>query len=183
MNESMPRFEALIEAHHDELYRYIWRMLNTANRSDAPEEAGDLTQETFVRAYRAYPRLRADSNIRAWLYKIATNCVYSAFKRDKRRFATALPLLDEHDSILEDVSLAPDMQFLAGEAMDTIREAIVELPDKQRAALLMRYVQEMDYGEVAEALNCSEDSARANVYQAIKHLRVRLVDKSSQEVM
>jgi len=183
MTQSIPRFEVVVETYHDELYRYIWRMLNTANRTDAPDESGDLTQETFMRAYRAYPRLRADSNVRAWLYKIATNCVYSALKRDRRKFGATIPLLDEHDEVADQPGAAPDMQFLAGEAAEAVQEAIAGLPAKQRAALVMRYVQELDYAEIAVSLDCSEDSARANVYQAIKRLRVNLGAEASQEVM
>lgn len=183
MNQSIPRFEVVVEAYHDELYRYIWRMLNTANRADAPDESNDLTQETFMRAYRAYPRLRADSNVRAWLYKIATNCVYTALKRDRRKFGMTLPLLDEHDEVADLDSAAPDVHFLAGETAEAVQAAIALLPDKQRAALVMRYVQELDYAEIALSLDCSEDSARANVYQAIKRLRVRLTAQANEEVM
>lgn len=183
MTQSIPRFEVVVEMYHDELYRYIWRMLNTANRTDAADESGDLTQETFMRAYRAYSRLRADSNVRAWLYKIATNCVYSALKRDRQKFGSAMPLLDEHDEILEDGHDTPDMQFLAGETAEAVQAAIARLPAKQRSALIMRYVQELDYAEIALSLDCSEDSARANVYQAIKRLRAWLAAESNQEVM
>ena len=183
MAQSVPRFEVVVETYHDELYRYIWRMLNTANRTDAPDESGDLTQETFMRAYRAYPRLRADSNVRAWLYKIATNCVYSALKRDQRKFGATVPLLDEHDEVVDDSGAAPDTHFLAGETAEAVSAAIAGLPDKQRAALVMRYVQELDYADIALSLDCSEDSARANVYQAIKRLRASLSVQVNEEVL
>ena len=176
MNESLPRFETLIETFHDEIYRYLWRMLNDASRSDAADEAHDLAQEVFLRAYRAYPRLHADSNVRAWLYKIATNCAYSAFEREGRKSGRAVPLLDEHDGVPDELDLQPDMQFLVEEKMGEIRAAIGELPAKQRAAFLMRYLHELEYTYIAEALNCSEDSARANVYQALKRLRSMLVE-------
>ncbi len=176
MNEPLPRYETLIEAYHDEIYRYLWRMLNDASRSDASDEAQDLAQEVFLRAYRAYPRLHAGSNVRAWLYKIATNCAYSAFEREERKSGRAVPLLDEHDSVPDDLELQPDTQFLTGETMDAIRAAIGELPGKQRAAFLMRYLHELKYREIAEALNCSEDSARANVYQALRRLRSTLAE-------
>jgi RNA polymerase sigma-70 factor (ECF subfamily) len=176
MTASAPNFERVIETYHDEIYRYIWRMLNGASRSDAANEAHDLAQEVFMRAYRAYPRLRPGSNIRAWLYKIATNCVYSAFEQDRRKWARDIPLIDERDDVSDDVALQPDIRFLVDESMEMVRRAIDELPPKQRAGLLMRYIQELDYPEIAEALGCSEDSARANVYQAIKRLRAALAE-------
>lgn len=176
MNESLPNFETVIEAHHDTIYRYLWRLLEGASRSDASDAAHDLTQEVFMRAYRAYSRLRAGSNVRAWLYKIATNCAYSSFERDRHTARQMAPLLDEHDSVSDQDTLQPDAQFLADETLDEIRAGISRLPAKQRAALIMRYVQELGYSEIAEALACSEDSARANVYQAIKRLRLMLVE-------
>ena len=177
MTASAPNFERVIEIYHDEIYRSIWRMLNGASRSDAADEAYDLAQEVFMRAYRAYQRLRPDSNIRAWLYKIATNCVYSAFEQDRRKWAKDIPLIDEHDDVSDIAALQPDIQFLADESMKTVRRAIDDLPPKQRAGLLMRYIQELEYPDIAEALGCSEDSARANVYQAIKRLRMTLAEK------
>lgn len=176
MAETLPRFEDIIETHHDEIYRYVWRLLDGAHRSEGAVEAHDLVQEVFLRAYRAYARLRPGSNVRAWLYKIATNCTYSAMRREHRGGAAGLPLIDERDAQLDDADL-PDAQFVIGQTLESVRQAITELPPKQRAALVMRYVQELEYDEIATALGCSEDSARANVYQAIKRLRVALAEE------
>jgi RNA polymerase sigma-70 factor (ECF subfamily) len=177
MNESLPRFEDLIEAHHDEIYRYLWRLLDGGNRSNASVEAHDLTQEVFMRAYRAYGRLRPGSNVRAWLYKIATNCAYTALERDRRTSGQDMALDDEHDVLADEVDGRPEAQFIAGESIEAVRKAIGGLPTKQRAALVMRYVQELEYEQIADALGCSEDSARANVYQAVKRLRVVLTEQ------
>jgi RNA polymerase sigma-70 factor (ECF subfamily) len=174
MSASLPRFETLIERHHDEIYAYLWRLLADATFADRASDAHDLTQEVFLRAYRAYPRLRANSNIRAWLYKIATNCAYTLFTHS-RRWPTANPLAwDEAD---EPVAGEPSLEDLAalGEMLGALRESIAQLPPRQRAALLMRYVQELEYAEVAQALECTEEAARANVYQAIRRLRGILV--------
>jgi RNA polymerase sigma-70 factor (ECF subfamily) len=177
MNESLPRVEALIESHHDEIYRYLWRLLDGASRSNASLEAHDLTQDVFMRAYRAYGRLRPGSNARAWLYKIATNSAYTAFERDRRKSRQDIALDDEHDALSDEADLRPEAQFITGETVEAVREAIGGLPTKQRAALVMRYVQELEYEEIADALGCSEDSARANVYQAIKRLRIMLAEQ------
>ena len=176
MAEALPRFEDIIETYHDEIYRYVWRLLDGSRRSEGALEAHDLVQEVFLRAYRAYARLRPGSNVRAWLYKIATNCTYSAIRREYRGGGVELPLMDEHDARPDDADL-PDVQFVIGQTLESIRQGIAELPPKQRAALVMRYVQELEYDEIASALGCSEDSARANVYQAIKRLRVALAEQ------
>jgi RNA polymerase sigma-70 factor (ECF subfamily) len=161
----------LIEHHHDEIYRYLWRLLNRAGRTDSAVEAQDLTQEVFLRAYRAFGRLRRDSNYRAWLYKIATNCAYSALKRDQRQDCDSVPILDEVHQVPADEGQSPDHQVVLGEALEAVRRAIALLPPKQEAAVVLRHVQGLSYPEIAQALECSEDSARANVYQGLRRLR------------
>src|SRR5262249_53949861 len=74
-------FEAVVAAHHDEIYRYLLR--TTGRRSDAD----DLSQDTFLRAYRAYGSLARDTNVRAWLFTIATNLCRNHFRALKRRHA------------------------------------------------------------------------------------------------
>jgi RNA polymerase sigma-70 factor (ECF subfamily) len=167
MTDTLPRFEVLIADHHDEIFRYLWRLLDSGGLVD---QAEDLAQEVFMRAYRAYDRLRPNSNVRAWLYKIATNCAYSALKRGQR---DPLPLIDD----APDGRLQPHQQVSYNETLAEVQAAIETLPQKQRAALIMRYLQELDYAEIADALNCSEDSARANVYQALRRLRCDLANE------
>lgn len=169
MTEVALRFETLIAAHHDEIHAYMWRLLRNAGWADAEVEAEDLVQDVFLRAYRAFPRLRADSNVRAWLYKIATNCTYTALRRDGRRPVDSLPQEDAVSLAAPDAG--PEQQVVGREALARVRRSIAALPDKQRAALVLRYVQELDYASIAEALACSQDSARANVYQALRRLR------------
>lgn len=164
------RFETLIEQHHDEIYGYLWRL--TRNTADAQ----DLTQEVFLRAYQAFGRLRSEHNLRAWLYKIATNCAYTAFKRDKRQAQHTVALLDDAHGAPADAA-SPHQQTAVNESLAAVRQAMAGLPDKQRQALLLRHVQGLEYAEVAQALGCSQDSARANVYQAIRRLRRELGDR------
>lgn len=169
MTTTPPRFEILIERHHDEIYSYLWRLLHGTGGLGGATDAQDLTQEVFLRAYRAFGRLRPDSNYRAWLYKIATNCAYTALKRGQRDGAS-LP-----DNIADAAPL-PHQQVIHNETLATVQQAIEGLPPKQHAALVMRYLQGLKYAEVAQALDCSEDSARANVYQAIRRLRRELAE-------
>ncbi len=77
-------FEQLVTQHHREIYLYIWRLTRGA------DEAQDLFQETFLRAYRAYARLSADADTRAWLFKIATNLCRNYFRRRKRSLHVGL---------------------------------------------------------------------------------------------
>jgi RNA polymerase sigma-70 factor (ECF subfamily) len=163
------RFETLIERYHDEIYRYLWRLLNGAGRTDSDLEAQDLSQEVFLRAYRAFGRLRRDSNHRAWLYKIATHCAYTALKQGQRQDDHSGPF-EVHET-LAGAEPSPEHQVDVDETLEMVRRAIAILPSKQRAAVVLRHVQGLDYAVIAQALDCSEDSARANVYQALRRLR------------
>jgi RNA polymerase sigma-70 factor (ECF subfamily) len=153
-----PVFEELVEAHSAELFGYLWRMLGDE------ADAQDVLQDTFVRAFRAYPRTHND-NLRAWLYKIATNRARTQLRRGALRSHTPL---DEHHASGErpiDHQVAERLDLAA------VRAAVDKLPGKQQAALLMRKYQQLEYTEIGAALDCSEDAARAHVYQALKKLR------------
>ncbi len=165
----MERFETLIERHHDEIFRYLWRMLRRE------QDAEDAAQEVFMRAYRAYDRLRPDSNARAWLYKIATNTALTMLKRQGRDARNAPQVGDGMLNALPGNDPPPPERVMRAEAEAAVRAQIDALPGKQQAAVVMRYLHELDYADIAGALDCSQDSARANVYQALKKLRASLV--------
>jgi RNA polymerase sigma-70 factor, ECF subfamily len=158
-----PRFEDLLDRHHDELFRYLWRLLGKERQSDPTLDPEDLVQEVFVHAYQAFPRLREGSNYRAWLYKIATHCVFTRLRQSKRRSENlrALALAN----VANDDGRAPTMK------LGQVRIAIKQLPGKQRACLMLRYLQELDYSEIAKITGSTASSARANVYQALRYLR------------
>jgi RNA polymerase sigma-70 factor (ECF subfamily) len=177
MTEPAVRFETLIERHHDEIHAYLWRLLRNAGGATADVEAADLTQDVFLRAYRAFGRLRAGSNYRAWLYKIATNCAYTALRQGRRRATHSVPLDDGARFAVAAASPPPDQQLAAEEALQRVERAIAALPPKQRMAVVLRYVEELDYGAIAQALECSQDSVRANVYQALRRLRQELAEE------
>ena len=164
------RFEELIERHHDEIFAYVWRLLAGDRSSDRKTEAVDLVQEVYLRAYRNFSRLRANTNYRAWLYKIATNCAYSRLRqiRDGRRKAAALA------SVAAVAESASDIPASHGQIDRRLRFLVNQLPAKQKACVTLRYLQDLDYPEIAQILSCSHESARANVYQAIRRLRLAL---------
>jgi RNA polymerase sigma-70 factor (ECF subfamily) len=173
------RFERLIERHHDEIYAYLYRLKHSGG-SDPAVEAEDLTQEVFLRAYGAFERLSPDSNHRAWLYKIATNCAYTALKRGQRHAQHQVELLDEVHAVPGGEGRAPEQQVMLNERLESVRREIATLPPKQQAAVVLRHGQGLDYGAIAEALVCSEDSARANVYQGLRRVRRALAAERTE---
>ena len=152
----------VLALHHAEIHRYVVRV--TARSSDAD----DLSQETFIRAFRAHRTLPRDANFRAWLFAIATNVCRNYFRGEKRRrlaYAAA-----GSDAPTAD-SASPDGRVLVSEASGRIDAIVAALPMKQRLAFTMRKMHDLDYEAIGKSLSCSEDSARAHVFQALKKIR------------
>lgn len=159
MRQPPTAFSRLAERHRAEIERYLGRLLG----NDA--DAQDACQDTFLRAQRAFPRLVPGSNARAWLYRIATNSARNAARGRSRRTARLADV--ELDGIAAAGVATPEdrMQLRA------VARAAEALPPRQRAALVLRQFQDLDYAEIAATLGGTETAARANVYQALKKLR------------
>lgn len=158
-------FEKLMRQHEREILRYLLRVLG--NRDDA----ADLFQETWLRAYRAYPRLHAQVDSRSWLYAIAVNLCRNRARAGARRRRVIVSAIQA--DVSADQALLP-CGFAAendGYVALHMRELIAGLPQKQREAFCLRYFAGLDYGAIAAVLNCSQTSARANVSQAARKLK------------
>jgi len=154
-------------AHHAEIYRYLRRLTFRS------AEAEDLSQETFLRAFRAYRALPPDANVRAWLFAIATNLFRNSLRAAKRRRAAYDTAKGKERG---DGGEGPEGAALFNEARATVEAVIDALPAKQRAAFVMRKVHELPYEEIATSLACSSDTARAHVFQAFRKIRHALDD-------
>ena len=161
-----PDFEELVERHSAEIFAYLWRMLRETS------DAEDCFQETFLRAFRSYVRVRAGTNYRAWLYKIATNTARSQWRQKKRGDAYTIQL--DPDRQADEMSTADRVEQKA--LLRAVAQAVEHLPQQQRAALIMRKYQELSYAEIATVLECTEAAARAHVYQEVKRLREQLAE-------
>jgi RNA polymerase sigma-70 factor (ECF subfamily) len=166
-------FEQLVTQHHREIYLYIWRLTHGA------DETQDLFQETFLRAYKAYERLPAAANTRAWLFKIATNLCRNYFRRLKRHQSVGL-----HD-VLTVVEQGwprgngttpddPEQRLLSHDLERAVLALIDDLPVKQKAALIQRKLHGLPYDNIAASLQCSPEAVRAHVFQALKKIRTAL---------
>jgi RNA polymerase sigma factor (sigma-70 family) len=147
----LPPFQRLLEEHRVDVYRFLVAAVG-------PQEAEDCFQETFLSALRAYANLRDDSNLRGWLFTIATRKAMDHWRASARR---PLPV--------ETVPERPALQ--TGHTEPELWQAVGELPPMQRAAVIHRYVMDRPYAEVAQALGCSEEAARANAYEGRRKLR------------
>jgi RNA polymerase sigma-70 factor (ECF subfamily) len=158
-------FEQIMQRHEREIMRYLLRI--SGNRADA----ADLFQETWLRAYRAYPRLKPESGVRPWLYAIALNLSRNRARDGARRAKVIVPENKENPAANRSGKIDHALNENDGYAAVHLRELMSALPAKQREALYLRYFAGLEYAEIAVVMGCSQDSARANVSQAIKKLK------------
>lgn len=156
-------FEQIMRRHEREIMRYLLRA--SGNR----EDAADLFQETWLRAYCAYPRLEPDSKVRPWLYTIAVNLCRNRARDGIRR--AAVIVADEAANPAAERKAHQPLSENDGYAAVRLRELMAALPAKQREALQLRQFAGLDYAEIAEVMNCSQQAARANVSQALRKLK------------
>jgi RNA polymerase sigma factor (sigma-70 family) len=152
-----PPFDEAIRRHEREIMRFILRA--TGDRDDAL----DLFQETWLRAYRSYRQLDSADGLRPWLFRIAGNLCLNR-KRDRARRARVIA--DVEFTEAKAASMAP-----MHESALHLKSMLRRLPNKQRQALVMRKLAGLDYSEIASALECSEEAARAGVSLAMKKLK------------
>jgi RNA polymerase sigma factor (sigma-70 family) len=146
----LPPFQRFLDAHSEVVLRYL---IAAVGRHDAD----DAFQETFLSALRAYPRLRPDSNLQAWVLTIAHRKALDHHRARARR-----PILEE----VPEVAVTD-----SGPADDALWDQVRALPPKQRGAVALRYAADLDYEAIGEALGTSADAARRNVHEGIKKLR------------
>jgi len=157
-----PPFEEAMKSLEREIMRFLLR--STGDREDSL----DLFQETWLRAYRAYTRLKSEDGLRPWVFSIAANLCRNR-ARDRARHARVIAN-DGRDPI-EAAELAPAAMTESPDGALNLKRALRSLPGKQGRAFLMRKFAGFEYHEIAAALDCSAESARASVYQALKKLR------------
>jgi RNA polymerase sigma-70 factor (ECF subfamily) len=153
-------FDELVRRYQGPLYYLCLRYV----RIEA--DAKDLAQRTLVKAYSALAGFRAASSFRTWLYRIAINLCLNHL-RDRKR--------EEMRPELGDALIAPpsggERALIDRERGARLRDAIAELPPKQRMVLELRVYDELPFREVAELAGCSENSAKVNFHHAVKRLR------------
>lgn len=157
--------DELVRRTRPELCAYLMRLLGNA------DDAEDACQDALLRAHRAYPRLTHRRNLRAWLFAIATRSGLNHRRRLRRSIARTAADVDP------ELLPAPAGASPAQRAkVRHVLRAVESLPPKQRAALMQRQFHGLTYDEIGAAIGCSGQSARANVYQAIKRLRALLTE-------
>jgi RNA polymerase sigma factor (sigma-70 family) len=150
----LPPFQRFLDTHRDLVWRYLVRAVGRG-------EADDCFQETFISALRTYPRVRPDSNLRAWVLTIAHRKALDVHRARARR---ALPVAD--------VAAVDEREASSASARDdALWRAVGELPPRQRSAVALRYVADLPHRDIAAAIGCSEEAARRSLHEGLKKLR------------
>lgn len=151
-------FRQLVETYQEKLYYHIRKLVIKH------EDADDLLQDTFVKAYQHLHNFKGNSSLFTWLYRIATNEALGFLRKKKNKFF--LPIHDYNAELKEQVShnLSPD----ANEVELKLQQALLALPDKQRLVFNLRYYDEMPYEQIAEITQTSVGSLKASYHLAAK---------------
>ena len=153
-------FDWLVERHRRSVYQLCYRFVHNH------EDASDLTQDIFVRAFRGLGSFKRDAAFTTWLYRIGVNACLN-------RVAVKRPATEPIDAALHVDRREPDPleQVVRAERAAELRAAIARLPPKQQATLVLRVYQELTHEEIAQVLNSSVGAVKANFFHALGNLR------------
>ena len=161
-------FELLVAAYEKNVFNVALQMLG--NREDAQ----DMTQEAFLKAYNSLSSFRGDSKFSSWLYRIVSNVCLDFKRRQGRRPSSSLTVEDDEGETLEldiaDESQSPEALLERKLTREAVRRGLQELPDEQRQILLLREIQGMSYEEIGEAMGLEEGTVKSRNFRARKKL-------------
>lgn len=174
--QKRPSFDTVFALYERRVFNVIYRFVGNY------DDAEDLTQETFVNAYRAFDRFRGDSAVYTWLYRIAVNVCKNRFKQEKRASRLRMDSLDEPvqgeegpmQREVPDESLSPHRAAESRELQELIHRSIQELPPEYRVPIVLRELQELSYAEIAEVMQIPVDTVKTRIFRARGQLRNKL---------
>ena len=150
---SLPPFQVFLDRYSDDVWRFLVALVGVP-------AAEDCWQETFLSALKAYPRAAADSNLKAWVLTIAQRKAIDSFRSSKRN---PLPVAEVPDGARHDNHLDP-----------VLWGRVAALPEKQRLAIVHRFVADLRYADIGRLIGSSEAAARRSVHEGLKRLREEL---------
>jgi len=163
----------LVEKYQRKLARLLSRFIRD------PAEVEDVTQEAFIKAYRALPAFRGDSAFYTWLYRIGINTAKNYLMAMGRRAPTSTEVEAEdaegyeEGEQLRDIN-TPESVLLSNEIAETVNSTIEQLPEELRQAIQMREIEGLSYEEIAQAMNCPIGTVRSRIFRAREAIAERL---------
>ncbi len=174
-HRDMPAYDELVRRHQERVYATIYHM--TSNH----EDANDLTQETFIKAYHALKSFKGDSSFYTWIYRIAVNRTINFLKQRKNRVHLSLNDMDfqaEHDPDL--VALishnTPRRDLNLAELQEKLNEALQKLSEPHRMAVVLHDIQGLSHEEIGTVMDCNVGTVRSRLFYARQQLQAYLAD-------
>lgn len=158
-------FNELVRRYQGRVYGLACRMVRN------PEDAEDISQEVFVKAYQALRRFREDSAVYTWLYRIASNLCINYLRRKKLRESLSYETIA---GWLAGRGAGPDREMARGAVGTAVEEAVAKLPPRQRTVFILRQYEGLSHDEIAAALKRSVGAVKANYFHAVKRLQKEL---------
>jgi RNA polymerase sigma-70 factor (ECF subfamily) len=160
-------FRELIETYQKPVYQVIRRMVLIH------EDADDLTQNTFIKAYKALDRFEGNSSLFTWLYRIATNESLTFLEKKKKRYFFSL---DDHQEKLE--SYVDSSAVISGDEIQAkLQKSLLKLPDKQRLVFHLKYEEDLSYEEISKITGTSVGALKASYHHAVKKIEQELTQE------
>ena len=170
-------FEELVLKYEKTVYNLALRMVGDR------DDAFDMTQEAFIKAYGSLSSFRGDSKFSVWIYRIATNVCLDFLRSKSRKQQVSLTVSDDDDEDAQldipDPKADPEQQLIKKISMQSVEEGLKTLPDKQRQILVMRELGGMSYAEIGKALSLEEGTVKSRIFRARKSLCTFLLDSGN----
>ena len=166
-------FELLVAKYQRRLGRLISRFVRNAS------EAEDVTQDAFIKAYRALPSFRGDSAFYTWLYRIGINTAKNHLVAQGRRAPTSTPFDADEAEDFEDAALlhevaTPENELMSKQVVEVVNSSLQELPDDLRTALTLREIEGLSYEEIAVVMDCPIGTVRSRIFRAREAIAANL---------
>lgn len=152
-------FEELVKRHQRQIYALALKMLKN------PDDASDVAQDVFLKAYEVLGTFQKKSSFHTWLYRITVNFCINHLRRDKGKYHVEL----EHYHAVQEPKALDRMDLM--EVEEELNNAIQQLPEKQQTTVMLRACEGLPYKEIAKILDCSIGTVKANYFHAVKNLR------------
>jgi RNA polymerase sigma-70 factor (ECF subfamily) len=166
-------FELLVAKYQRRLGRLISRFVRNS------AEAEDVTQDAFIKAYRALPSFRGDSAFYTWLYRIGINTAKNHLVAQGRRAPTSTSFDAEEAEDFEDAALlhevaTPENELMSKQVVEVVNSSLQELPDDLRTALTLREIEGLSYEEIAAVMDCPIGTVRSRIFRAREAIATNL---------
>ena len=161
-------FDVLVGRWEDRIRGAAYRFLGSE------DEARDVAQEAFLKAYRGLSGFKQEARFSSWLYQIATNLCRDRLRRRKTRPQVSLEALEEAGPVIVEIRPDAHERLLERDLADVVRRAIHALPEEQRVVVILKEYQELTFLEIAQALDVPISTVKTRLYRGLVQLRLRL---------